>query len=71
MTNPFGEPFTPEWRLAHAQRGDSILARFEAKGSIPALEMAAVAAVAAAHYAAANVRAKPVPAAVEREAGPQ
>jgi hypothetical protein len=51
-------PFTSEWRLTHAAAGDR------------ALELAAIGALsdlAAAHYAAANVRARPALTGTERE----
>lgn len=51
---PYGEPFTQEWRLAHTRAGDAIM------GSLGHQEAASIAvAIAAAHYAAANIRAKP------------
>lgn len=67
----FGEPFTMEWRLGHAIAGDAamsevaeLIPRFGEGASREddvsiAVIVSAMAQVAQAHYAAANVRAKP------------
>lgn len=66
----FGEPFTMEWRLAHAITGDAamskaseVILRFGEGSRDDDVAVAAIlsslAQVASAHYAAANVRAKP------------
>lgn len=61
-----GELFSPEWRADHARRGDVILAELDAGFlRIADSHTAALAAIAAAHYLAANVRAKPNPATTE------
>ena len=59
--------FSQEWRDEHAARGDQILAMADGilgkgPGGMNHLELSAVGALAdlaAAHYAAANVRARP------------
>jgi hypothetical protein len=51
------EPLSHEWRLAHVAAGDEALARCTTTGQWEG--RAALAAAAQAHYAAANVRARP------------
>lgn len=53
------EPLSHGWRLAHVAAGDDALARCMGTGSWEG--RAALAATAQAHYAAANVRARPAP----------
>ncbi len=66
MTQPYGGPLTPEWRLAHVQAGDALLAfahgHMRPGRTVSALELACAdfnVQLAQAHYLAANVRAKP------------
>jgi hypothetical protein len=65
---PYGEPFTSEWRRRHALMGDRTLASLDRVEGVDVRHMAAAGVVAAAHYAAANARAKP-PTCTCREAG--
>ncbi len=65
MTQLYGEPLTPEWRLAHVQAGDALLAHVQGwmkpGMTVNALDLACAdlnVQRALAHYAAANVRAK-------------
>lgn len=62
-TQPMSEkpaPFTHQWRLEHARVGDSLLDQIRADlERLSAEQITAMAALAQAHYAAANVRAKP------------
>lgn len=62
-TGPYGIPFTAEWRLAHAEAGDDLLAQAVALGkrgvNANAPSIVTAIAQAHAHYAAANVRARP------------
>jgi hypothetical protein len=58
------EVFSQEWREEHAREGDRLLAILEgwdadASASAALIAVATTAAVAQAHYAAANVRARP------------
>lgn len=57
MTKP--EIFSQEWREAHARAGDDALASINPDDAYAAVTT--LAAVAQAHYAAANVRARPTP----------
>ncbi len=66
MTQPYGEPLTPEWRLAHVVAGDLLLAHVQGSmthgRTVNALDLAGAdlnVQRALAHYAAANVRARP------------
>ena len=59
------EMFSQEWREEHAREGDRLLAILEgwdadASTSAALTAVATTAAMAQAHYAAANVRARPV-----------
>ena len=58
VSTEFGEPFTQEWRLAHAHAGDVYMARMLSPG-YTIEQMVGYSTLASAHYAAANVRARP------------
>lgn len=52
------EPLTHEWRLDHAKAGDLCLLQVEGK-TVDFAVVQAWAALAQAHYAAANIRERP------------